>query len=83
MNAIVGQLDRPAPAMSPEEAQKHNRILLHALQTAHPVLYRGTHRFIHTLTFQVFGGGIHSTVYLTGDPSPIEPAQVQLQEQPT
>lgn len=79
---------RPAPRMeqeTPEQAaQKHNRVLLHALQTAHPVLHEGKARFIHTLNFQIMGGSMNTTVYLTGDGDrvPLEPSKIQLQEQP-
>jgi hypothetical protein len=65
-----------------DKKQKHNRVLLHALQTCHPVLLEGQSRFIHTLTYQILGGGIDTTIYLTGDQTPIKPEQVQLQEQP-
>lgn len=75
---IAERRDQVTPA---ELAQKHNRVLLHALHTAHPVLYQEKQRFIHTLTFQIYGGGIIGTVYLTGDPTPIAPELVQLQEQ--
>lgn len=65
---------------SQEAEQKHNRVLLHALQTAHPVLHQGKARFIHTLTYQILGGGISTTAYLTGDSTPIGPEHIQLQE---
>ena len=51
------------------QAAKHNRILLHALHTAHPVLHDGRQRFIHTLTFMSYGGGIKTIAYLSGDSS--------------
>ena len=62
------------------QTAKHNRVLLHAHQTAHPVLYAGQQRFIHTLTFMSYGGGIKTLVYLAGDPAPVEAEAVQLQE---
>jgi hypothetical protein len=45
---------------------RHNRVLLHALQTAHPMLRNGLQCFIHTLVFQAAGGGIETIVYLRG-----------------
>lgn len=76
--------EAPAAAMTPAEAaQKHNRVLLHALHTAHPMLYQGKQRFIHTLTFSILGGGTSATVYLTGDSAAVEPNEVQLQARPT
>lgn len=63
-------------------AAKHNRVLLHALQTAHPVMYQGKQRFMHTLTCQVYAGGITTTAYLMGDPAPVPPDQIILYEVP-
>lgn len=70
-NANATMTDRDA-------IERHNRVLLHALQIAHPVLYQGKNRFIHTLRFQLSGGGLDTTVYLTGDPTPLNADQVQL-----
>ncbi|TWI65191.1 hypothetical protein IP91_02598 [Pseudoduganella lurida] len=52
-------------ARTRDEIQKHNRVLLHCLQKAHPVLHNGVHRFIHTLTFSS-GSEVETTVYLAG-----------------
>lgn len=73
----------PETPQAGEAEQKHDRILLRALQIAHPVIYQGQQRFIHTLTCQISGGSTETTVYLTGDPTPVKPSDVQLQEQPT
>lgn len=59
-------------------AEKHNRVLLHALQIAHPVIYQERQHFIHTLTYYQHGGRIETTVYLTGDPTPRRPEEVTL-----
>jgi len=72
---------RPAPDTPAEARQKHNRVLLHALHTAHPMLYQGKQCFIHTLMFQIQGGDITVDVYLTGGTGPVEAEQVQLSEQ--
>ena len=72
----------PVAETPAEAAQKHNPVLLHALQTAHPVLFEGKQRFIHTINYQILGGGVNTTVYLTGGQEPIEPHLIQLQEQP-
>jgi hypothetical protein len=75
---------KPTPDHSPAGddqrhlAEKHNRVLLHALQVAHPVLYRERERFIHTLTFQQLGGRIDTTVYLAGDATPLAASDVTL-----
>ena len=53
------------PKQTVEEEKKHNRILLHALQTCHPVIYEGKQCFIHTFNVQVYGGGLKTTIYLT------------------
>lgn len=84
MSAVMSrrQPQRTSPETPEELAQKHNRVLLHALHTAHPMLYQGKQRFIHTVTYQLEGGNVKATVYLTGDHTPVEPEQVQLQEQP-
>lgn len=63
-------------------AEKHNRVLLHALQTAHPVMCEGRARFIHTITYQVLGGGVDATIYLTGGDTAFKPLDIQLQEHP-
>lgn len=70
---------QPAMSLSAQrlaEAERNNRRLLHALQTAHPVKFAGANRFIHTLTFSTSGGDIETTVYLTGDSTPIPGEQV-------
>ncbi len=62
------------------EAQKHNRVLLHALQTAHPVMHLGRQQFIQGLTFTMVGGNIDATVYLAGQPAPVKAAEISLRE---
>lgn len=64
--------------MAREEIEKHNRTLLHALQTSHQVAYNGKWRFIHTITFQTAGGSVAATVYLTGSSDPVAPELVSL-----
>jgi hypothetical protein len=71
--------EAPSVALNQLDAQaRHNRVLLHALQTAHPVLYKDRSRFIHTLTYQISGGGIETAVYLTGSPEPLAPEEISL-----
>lgn len=72
-----------APETAAEIAYKHTRVLMHALHTAHPVMYQGTARFIHTITAQRYAGGIQTVVYLANDPAPIDPELIQLQNNPT
>lgn len=59
-----------------QAAERHNRVLLHALQTAHPVIVDGKEHFIHTLTYQLYGGGISTSVHLAGADEPVQPDRV-------
>lgn len=61
-----------------EAVERHNRVLLHAFQTAHPVMYCGCERYIHTLKFQQFGGGTDTTVFLTGKVEPVPADELTL-----
>ena len=71
--------EAPSLALSKlDAAARHNRVLLHALQTAHPVLHRGSKRFIQCVTFALSGGTVEATVYLTGSPEPIGPDLITL-----
>jgi hypothetical protein len=63
------------------DAQKHTRFLLHALHTAHPVMYQGKQQFIHTVLVQQSGGGTSTTIYLAGNPTALDSEDVQLREQ--
>ena len=66
--------EAPSVALSKlEAAARHNRVLPHALQTAHQVVYQGKWRFIHTITYATSGGTIDVIVYLTGDSEPVDP----------
>lgn len=72
-----------APALSVSEQkfaaeQRHNRVLLHALQTGHPVLRDGRTAFLKGLYFQENGGAIVVRVYLTGEPEPYAPEEITL-----
>lgn len=57
----------------------HQARLLRALHGARPVMHDGHSKFIHTVTAQQAGGTIEMTVYLAGDPTPIDSAQIALQ----
>jgi len=46
-------------------------------------MYRGKQRFIHTFRSQIAGGGTQAELYLTGDATPVDPAEIQIQEMPT
>lgn len=61
-----------------EAAEYHDRVLLRAWHTAHPVLYQDKKRFIHSLYFGPSSTSQSTIVYLTGDPTPLRPDQVQL-----
>lgn len=60
------------------DPQKHNRVLLHALQTAHPVLHEGRERFIQVLRYELIGSEVETVVYLTGSPTPLLGSQLAL-----
>ncbi|GGY67822.1 hypothetical protein [Pseudoduganella albidiflava] len=68
----------PAALRTWEEIEKHNRMLLRALQTAHPVLHNGLQRFIHTLTFCGSGSSIDTVVYLRGHPGEVPAEELTL-----
>ena len=53
-------------------------MLLHALQTCHPVMHNDRKGFIHTITFSLSGGSVDAVVYLAGSPEPIAPDAVSL-----
>lgn len=63
---------------SGEDIEKHNRVLLHALQTARPVIYDEKKSFIQVLTYAQSGGGIETIVYLAGKPEPVAPDLITL-----
>lgn len=71
--------EAPSVALSKlEAAARHNRVLLHALQTCHPVMHNDRKAFIHTITFSLSGGSVEAVVYLAGSPEPIAPDAVSL-----
>jgi hypothetical protein len=70
-----------APSLSTaklESEQRHNRVLLHALQIGHPVTVDGVNQFIQCLSFNREGGGIDATVYLAGVRESVRGDQVAL-----
>lgn len=74
-----GRQAPPSPSTVKLEAdERHNRVLLHALQTAHAVMVNGKTGYIHTLKFSQAGGGIEVDVFLTGDPANYGPQEVEL-----
>lgn len=75
----------PAAETSADIEYRHLRVLIHAHHLAHPVLYDGKERFIHTINTQIYGGGKTTTVYLTGDgaANPLKPEQITLAEKTT
>jgi hypothetical protein len=69
---ITDRGEVPSESLSRRDAaERHNRVLLHAWQTAHPVLYEGLQRHIHTLVFQKPGGAPDVVVYLNGQAEPV------------
>jgi len=61
-----------------EAEQRHNRVLLHALQIGHPVVVDGVTQFIQCLSFNREGGGIDATVYLAGKRESVRGEEVSL-----
>lgn len=77
-----GRDQAPSLSLATRDAiERHNRVLLHALQVAHPVMYREQKRFIHTLRFQTSGSDIGVDVYLTGSTERIAPEEISLATQ--
>ena len=71
--------EAPSVALSKlEAAARHNRVLLHALQTCHPVMHNDRKCFIHTITYSLSGGSVDAVVYLAGSPEPIAPEAITL-----
>lgn len=64
------------------DAYKHQALLLRSLHCARPVHVHGREAFIHTLTASLVGGHIEMTVYLTGDPAPVDCSQVRVERKP-
>ncbi|SIQ21632.1 hypothetical protein SAMN05880566_102216 [Janthinobacterium sp. TND4EL3] len=79
-------MKHPNPHLEPENpaeaAYKHDRALLRALYTCQAVLVNGKQHFLHSMHPQVHGGGIDTTIYLVGDPTPRKPADITFPEQP-
>jgi hypothetical protein len=59
-------------------AYDRQRMLLKALSCAHPVCYQGKNLFVQELTARQDGGRIQMTVYLTGNPTPIDSSEIEL-----
>jgi len=77
--ASDGRSAAASDAQTPAQLlQRHYRVLLHALQTGHPVIYQQRQRFIHTLSFHSSGGGVEADVYLAGQPDTIRPMEITL-----
>lgn len=71
--------EAPSVALSKlEAAARHNRVLLHALQTCHPVMHNDRKGFIHTITFSLSGGSVEAVLYLAGSPEPVAPEAIAL-----
>jgi len=65
------------PCTADSDAQ-HSKVLLHALQTAHPVVVASCNHFIHTIVMRDEGPGVSFQVYLTGQSRSVAPAAVSL-----
>ena len=73
-----------APALDTQDepldpgAFAHHLLLLKSAHCCRPVIYRGLHKFINSLTLYQDGGRVSMTVYLAGSAEPIDSAQVQI-----
>ena len=70
----------PAPETPAEAAYKRDRALLRALYTCQPVLFDGKQHFLHSMSPQVLGGGVSTTIYLMGDATPRQPGEITFLE---
>jgi hypothetical protein len=77
------QVEHEPASWEATDQQHHGRVLLHALQTAHPVTFSGLYRFIHTLKFSAEGEEIRTTVYLTGSSTAVDSQQVTVGAKPS
>lgn len=69
---VTDRAEAPSESLSRRDAaERQNRVLLKAWQTAHPVLYLGTLHHLHTLVFQKPGGAPEVVVYLNGQAEPV------------
>jgi len=57
---------------------RHHMLLLKSAHCCRPVLYRGLHQFIHTLTMFQDGGNLGMTVYLAGIPGGIDCSEIEI-----
>lgn len=73
----------PASALETpaEAAYKRDRALLRALYTCQPVLFDGKQHFLRSMSPQVLGGGVSTTIYLMGDATPRQPDEITFMEQ--
>lgn len=71
----------PAPETPAEAAYKRDRALLRARYTCQPVLFAGKQHFLHSMSPQVLGGGVSTTIYLMGDATPRQPSDITFMEQ--
>ena len=78
----MSQIPPPDFAISKRPEHVHQRILQAAIQVARPVIVNGKVEHMHTITSQQRGGRIEMLVYLTGNPVPVDAAEVALQPQP-
>ena len=69
-----------APETPAESAYKRDRALLRALYTCQPVLFDGKQHFLHSMSPQVLGGGVSTTIYLMGDATPRQPGEITFLE---
>ena len=74
----------PARTFEPLDAAAYDRqrMVLKALSCAHPVSYQGKSQFVQEITARQDGGRIQMTVYLAGNPDPIDSSLIELARTP-
>jgi len=64
------------------ENYKHQLLLLKSAHYCRPVLYRGLHQFINSLTLFQDGGRVGMDVYLMGITGSIDSREIQIKRDP-
>ncbi len=76
MSNLAGAVDY---APLDQETYRHQALLLRSLHCARPVHLEGREGFIHTLSSSQAGGRVEMTVYLAGDPAPVDSARITVE----
>jgi hypothetical protein len=75
---MVGPVSSTQDEPNDQVAYRHHLQLLKSAHCCRPVLHRGLHRFINSLTLHHDGGRVAMTVYLKGSPEAIDSSEIQI-----